>query len=213
MRLRNEWFPIRLLVGAVALVAAACGDTMAIRSLAADAGTKVLDTSVPDVAVPDGRISMDAVETTLATITFLIRNEGSRVVFLHRECFMPFGVTAEADGKRYGESFFCQCDCADPRCTGDVECGMCAPPAGIALAPGKGQELTWVARASTTQTRSGSRGAYACSVHTPIPTGTYQFDLAIYPTEADGVARTKGELVKQVFPLGTTNATVVVPVQ
>ena len=92
-------------------------------------------------------------------------------------------------------------------------CGPCAPPSGVAVAAGQTSALPWKAGKFTLETKTGTAGSFQCLSHAPIATGDYRVAATVYPTEADAMAQTNGRTVQQSFVLGTTDATVVVPIQ
>lgn len=171
-----------------------------------------LDTGAVDTGAFDGAGGLDGGATTMASITFRVENQGAQTVYLRSSCWIPFDVTSVADGAVYANAFFCACSCADASCTSQVACAPCAPPSGIAVAAGQIKDVSWQARKSTLENKTGSLGAYQCVAHAPIPTGTYRLAISVYPSEADAAAGTNGRVIQQSFMLGGSNATVVVPV-
>lgn len=180
--------------------------------VAQDDAPPALDTVGVETGNIDGAGTVDGGVTTMASITFRLDNQGAQTVYLRNNCWIPFEVTSLADGTAYANAFFCACTCADASCTSQVACAPCAPPSGIAVAAGQTQDVSWQARKSTLENRTGSFGAYQCVAHAPIPTGTYRLALSVYPTEADAAAGTNGRVIQQSFVLGTANATIAVPV-
>jgi hypothetical protein len=161
----------------------------------------------------DASPAADTAPLTTATITFRIMNTEDQTAYLRRECWYTMGVTSEADGKAYSSQTFCGCDCASASCQGTMMCGQCAPTTGIAVAAGQNEDIAWTAGAFTMQTKAGSQGVFQCVARSAIPTGTYRFRIAAYPTPEDAVAETRGKDVEQTFVLGTENATVEVPIR
>ena len=166
-----------------------------------------LDTGAGEAGTVDGTLAM-----TNATITFELANMGTQTANLRSECWMPITVTALADGASYTDQSYCLCNCADSSCMGPVNCSPCAPPAGIPLEPGKTRNISWTARKSTVQKKTGSVGEFQCVAHAPIATGSYEVAVVVYPTEADAAADSNGKTVEHSFVLGTSDATVGVPV-
>lgn len=161
----------------------------------------------------DGTGAVDAGSMTMATITFSIDNQGTQTVYLYNACWVPLTVTSTADGTEYTNASFCACNCADSTCTESVKCAPCAPPSGVAVAAGQTSALPWKSGKFTLETKTGTAGAFQCLGRAPIATGNYRVAVTVYPTEADALAKTNGRVVQQSFVLGTTNATVVVPIQ
>lgn len=161
----------------------------------------------------DGAVAVDALAMAMPTITFRLDNTGTQTVYLRNQCWIPIEVASESDGTVHGNTFFCACDCADTGCTSNVQCGPCAPPAGVAIEAGTIMDISWIARKSTLENRTGPYGAFQCVAHAPIPTGAYRVAFVVYSSESDAVAETNGRTVAQGFALGTTNATVTVPIR
>jgi hypothetical protein len=169
------------------------------------------DAGLGDASADLGDGATDALGTTMATITFRFKNTGTQAVYLRSECVVPIQILSMADWTAYANGYNCACDCADVGCQDAIKCAPCAPPDGVLVAPGKNQEIAWVARQSTLQTKTGLRGAFQCVAHAAIPTGTYRVSLQVYPTMADAAAKTNGKAVSLSFPLTTANAIVEVP--
>jgi hypothetical protein len=161
----------------------------------------------------DSTGAVDAGATTMANVTFRLDNQGTQTVYLYNACWVPLTVTSTADGTEYTNALFCACNCADSTCTESVKCAPCAPPSGVAVAAGQTSDLPWKAGKFTLETKTGSAGSFQCLGQAPIATGNYRVAVTVYPTEVDAVAKTNGRIVQQSFVLGTTNATVVVPIQ
>jgi len=183
--------------------------TQADTAPAAPDGAKADAVAGPKEASP----SADALVETSALITFRFRNTGSQTVYLRQGCSYPLVVTSEADGKTYSNESFCACDCASSSCQSTPACGACAPTSGIPIEAGESRDVSWSARLSSPQTKTGSLGTFSCVVITSIPTGTYRVRIAVYPTPEDAVGLTNGKDVEMTFLLTTANATVDVPVQ
>jgi hypothetical protein len=175
-------------------------------SSALDAGSGEAGTGI------DGAVAVDALAMSMPTITFRLDNEGTQTAYLRNNCWIAVAVTSESDGADYSNGQFCACDCADSTCTSSVMCGPCAPPEGVALEAGKTKDISWIARRSAMETRTGPYGVFQCVAHTPIPTGAYRVAIVVYPSESDATADTNGNTVARSFTLGTTNATVTVPI-
>jgi hypothetical protein len=174
----------------------------------------VLDSGAVDVRPGiDATPSMDALATTMASITFRLTNSGAQTVYLRNACWVSFNLTSAADGTVYTNQAFCACDCASTACTGGVQCGPCAPTSGTAVQVGGTADLAWTAQKTTLETKTGSTGAFQCVSHAAIPTGTYHFAVVVYPTAEDAVAETNGKTLQQDFVLGTANAIVAVAIQ
>jgi hypothetical protein len=174
---------------------------------APDAGTGEAGTGI------DGLVAVDALATSMPTITFRLDNTGTQTVYLRNNCWIHIAVVSESDATDYSNAQFCACDCADSACTGTVMCGPCAPPEGVALDAGKTKDISWIARKSAMASKTGPSGAFQCVAHTPIPAGAYRVAVVVYPSASDAAADTNGKTVARSFPLGTTNATVTVPIQ
>lgn len=173
-----------------------------------------LDSSVVEVGnAVDGTPSVDALATTMATVTFQLTNQGTQAVYLRNACWIHFDVTATADGTVYANQSFCACDCASANCTGAILCGPCAPTSGTAVQAGETTNLWWTAQSATLQTKTGTTGSFQCVSLAPIPTGSYRVAIVVYPTAEDAVAETNGKTIEQGFVLGTANATVAVPIR
>ena len=196
----------------MASVEAAREDDMATQADAAPAapdGGKADAVAGPEDASP----SADAIAETSALITFRFRNAGSQTVYLRQGCSYPLVVTSEADGKTYSNESFCACDCASSSCQSAPSCGACAPTSGIPVEAGERLDVSWSARISTPQTKTGSLGTFQCVVLSSIPTGIYRVRIAVYPTPEDAVGLTSGKDVEMSFLLTTADATVEVPIQ
>jgi hypothetical protein len=174
--------------------------------------------TVPDASLgeagtgADGGGAVDAETLTSANLTFRLDNQGAQTVYLRNHCWLPFDVTSLADGTAYANQLFCACECADITCTVALNCAPCAPPSGTAVAAGQTMDLSWKARKSTMESKTGPAGAFECVTHAPIATGSYRLAVTVYPTEADAVAETNGRVVQQSFVLGTGNATIAVSI-
>jgi hypothetical protein len=175
-------------------------------------GSALLDGGSSEAGGVDGAAGVDALTMTTANVTFRLENRGAQAVYLRNACFIPFDVTCAADGTVYANAFFCACNCADSTCNGPLACGPCAPTSGVAIAPGETRDLSWIARKSTLQTKTGATGSFQCVAIAPIPTGDYRMSISVYPTAADAVAATNGTTVRQSFLLDTANTTVAVPI-
>jgi hypothetical protein len=174
---------------------------------APDAGTGEAGTGI------DGLVAVDALATSMPTITFRLDNTGTQTVYLRNNCWILVAVTSESDATDYSNAQFCACDCADSACTGTVMCGPCAPPEGVTLDAGKTKDISWIARKSAMASKTGPSGAFQCVAHTPIPSGAYRVAVVVYPSASDAAANTNGKTVARSFTLGTTNATVIVSIQ
>lgn len=172
----------------------------------------VADVAVGETSAIDGTGTVDADGMTMAGITFRLQNQGAQAIYVRVSCWVPFQVTSVADGTVYANKSFCACDCADTTCTVPMACAPCAPPSGVAVASGQTKDVSWQARSSTLQSKTGTTGAFECVAHAPIATGAYRLAITVYATEADAVAETNGRVVQHTFALGTTNAVVEVPV-
>jgi hypothetical protein len=179
----------------------------------------LVDAASPDMAAQDGAttdgmddamVGTDAVGETLASITFRFKNTGTQAVYLHRQCDLPIQVTAEADGATYSNSFICACDCADSSCQVTINCAQCLW-SGLAVEPGKSEDIVWSAMKSTMQTKMGTMGSFQCVAHAPIPTGAYRVSIQVYPTAADAASQANGKAVTKSFTLTTANATIDFP--
>jgi hypothetical protein len=157
--------------------------------------------------------AVDAGAMTMASITFRLDNLGTQAVYLYNACWIPLTVTSTVDGTEYTNAQYCACNCADSSCTESVNCVPCAPPSGVAVAAGQTTDLSWKAGRFTLETKTGTAGIFQCLAHAPIATGDYRVAVTVYPTEADARSQTNGRTVQQSFVLGTTNATVLVPIQ
>jgi hypothetical protein len=149
----------------------------------------------------------------MATITFRFKNTGTRTLYLHTACTTPIKITSMADGAVYENGFYCACECASPSCTSQPACGACLPPSGEPIDAGSTKEITWSARVTTTQTKTGSFGAFQCLVYIPIPTGAYKVGIDVYASTSDAASETNSRTVEKGFTLGTANATIEVPLQ
>lgn len=186
-------------------------DTGLVPDVAGDA-PPALDTGAVETGGIDGTTAVDAEGMTTASITFRLHNQGAQPVYVRSNCWIPFDVTSLADGTVYANRFFCACSCAEALCTGPVACAPCPPPDGLEVAPGQTRDLSWQARKSTLETKTGTQGPFECVAHAPIATGAYRVSVSVYPTEEDAAAETNGRVVQQSFTLGTANAVVTVPV-
>jgi hypothetical protein len=168
--------------------------------------------SSPDVgnSVPESHTD---VPTTQAIIAFQFKNVGSPTLYVYGACTVPFVVTSISDGKTYGNSYACACDCASSSCTNGLQCGQCLPPTGYGIARDMIKEVQWVAQSTTSQTKTGPDGPFPCVSLSPIPVGSYKVAIVVYTSEADAVAQRDGHVVERVFVLGPTNATVEVPIE
>lgn len=153
------------------------------------------------------------VPTTMAILTFRFKNTGASTLYVHQGCTIFVSVTSLADGKTYGTNYACACDCASPTCNGNVACGVCAPSSGVPIEVGSSHDIYWAAEFTTSQLKTGPYGSFQCESHSPIPTGPYKVEIAVYASDSDATNETNSRKVEKTFTLGTADATIEVPIQ
>ncbi len=171
-----------------------------------------------DAAADDGRATdagdasgADGGASTQANITFVLKNTGSTVLYLTRQCWVEFQVASLADGTVYKNQSFCLCDCSDTACQGEINCSPCAPRDGLAVAPGGTREVTWVAQTDEVRKQNGSMGEYSCLAHSPIATGTHRVSVPVFSSASDAAAQINATTASATFELGTSDARIEVP--
>jgi hypothetical protein len=120
-------------------------------------------------------------------VTFRLINRGASPVYVLQGCIgVDFHISSCAS--RYTDdlspTFACACMCEDPSCKGNVACGPCPQPQGVAIAPGGSKEIPWYA----VQSNLEDRGTYTCVRRPALPPAIYSVTVPVYPSAEQAVA-------------------------